>query len=189
MLGTIFRGFLVLKGLRIALGVYVGLTSSIVTLQIRMMGRSEAIRIKNLGSTLLLTGVLLGACVLLSGCMNPNDPDAQTHCLIPSMCLDIAGNRGNGPGFWGTGTVQRLQQQQQHEEYAKESAACKQQFPDPVKQAVARNQCFSDSLWRIAPHDPLTPLSTATRMELAERVQNGSMTVAQAGAEYAPDHV
>ena len=34
--------------------------------------------------------------------MNPNDPDTQTHCLVPSMCLDIAGNRGNGPGFWGT---------------------------------------------------------------------------------------
>jgi hypothetical protein len=39
---------------------------------------------------------------LLSGCMSPNDPDAQTHCLVPSMCLDIPANRGNGPGFWGT---------------------------------------------------------------------------------------
>lgn len=38
---------------------------------------------------------------LLGGCMNQNDPDARTHCLIPSMCLDIAANRGTGPGFYG----------------------------------------------------------------------------------------
>jgi hypothetical protein len=41
------------------------------------------------------------ALALLSGCMSANDPDAQTHCLIASMCLDIAGNRGSGPGFSG----------------------------------------------------------------------------------------
>jgi hypothetical protein len=39
---------------------------------------------------------------LLAGCMDPNSVDAQTHCLIPSMCLDIPANRGSGPGFSGT---------------------------------------------------------------------------------------
>jgi hypothetical protein len=38
----------------------------------------------------------------LSGCMDPDDPDAATHCLSRFACLDIPGNRGNGPGFWGT---------------------------------------------------------------------------------------
>src|SRR3569833_2451881 len=33
--------------------------------------------------------------LLLTGCMNPNDPDTR-NCLIRSMCLDIAANRGNG---------------------------------------------------------------------------------------------
>jgi hypothetical protein len=37
----------------------------------------------------------------LTGCMDPNSVDAQTHCLVPSMCLDLPGNHGNGPGFWG----------------------------------------------------------------------------------------
>lgn len=46
-------------------------------------------------------GTALLALGLLGGCMNANDPDARTHCLIPSMCLDIAANRGSGPGFYG----------------------------------------------------------------------------------------
>jgi hypothetical protein len=46
---------------------------------------------------------------LLTGCMDPNSVDAQTHCLIPSMCLDIPGNHGNGPGFWGTVAASRPQ--------------------------------------------------------------------------------
>jgi hypothetical protein len=47
--------------------------------------------------------LLIGAAALtLAGCMNPNDPDTQTHCLVSSMCLDIPANRGDGPGFWGT---------------------------------------------------------------------------------------
>jgi hypothetical protein len=45
-------------------------------------------------------GAVILALGLLGGCMNPDDPDAKTHCLIPSMCLDIAANRGNGPGFF-----------------------------------------------------------------------------------------
>lgn len=57
--------------------------------------------------------VLLLSVVALTGCMNPHDPDAYTHCLIPSMCLDIAANRGNGPGFWGAyaGAVSSLNTQ------------------------------------------------------------------------------
>jgi hypothetical protein len=46
--------------------------------------------------------LLLASLLALAGCMSPNDPDARTHCLIPSMCLDIAANHGNGPGFRGT---------------------------------------------------------------------------------------
>lgn len=46
-------------------------------------------------------GTVLLALGLLGGCMTPNDPDARTHCLVPSMCLDIPANRGNGPGFYG----------------------------------------------------------------------------------------
>jgi hypothetical protein len=50
----------------------------------------------------LSKAAILASMLALSGCMNPHDPDAQTHCLIPSMCLDIAANHGNGPGYWGT---------------------------------------------------------------------------------------
>jgi len=52
----------------------------------------------DIGPVVFLASLL----AILAGCMNPNDPDAQTHCLVPSMCLDIPANRGNGPGFWGT---------------------------------------------------------------------------------------
>ena len=45
---------------------------------------------------------ILVTTIALTGCMSPSDPDARTHCLIPAMCLDIAANRGNGPGFWGS---------------------------------------------------------------------------------------
>lgn len=44
---------------------------------------------------------ILALTAALGGCMNPNDPDAYTHCLIRYTCLDIPANRGNGPGFWG----------------------------------------------------------------------------------------
>ena len=46
--------------------------------------------------------IACAALIGLAGCQDPNSIDAQTHCLVPSMCLDIPANHGSGPGFYGT---------------------------------------------------------------------------------------
>jgi hypothetical protein len=46
---------------------------------------------------LLLAAV---AMLTLAGCMNPNDPDAQTHCLIPAACLDLLANHDPNTAYW-----------------------------------------------------------------------------------------
>ncbi len=62
--------------------------------------------------------------------------------------------------------------------------ACNQQFPDRVRQAVARAECLNAAqtthLHPTVPYPDLLVQVNATRLATAEQVQSGRMTVAQA---------
>ena len=73
----------------------------------------------------------------------------------------------------------------QRAEFDKAKADCRARFPAEAEQIVPRARCISDALERIAPNDPLTPLSVATRMSLAEKVHDGRMTLAEANESFA----
>lgn len=75
------------------------------------------------------------------------------------------------------GAAQRAQLQ-------KASAACQAQFSVDPGQIVARENCLNDALLQTFPNNALTPLIVAERRALAERVQTGKQTYAEANVDY-----
>jgi hypothetical protein len=71
---------------------------------------------------------------------------------------------------------------QQRADLAQANGICRVQFPADI---MLRIRCLNDALERIAPDDPLTPLAIATRLTLAEKEHDGTITHDEATAEYA----
>jgi hypothetical protein len=74
---------------------------------------------------------------------------------------------------------------QRQAQFNKDAAQCRAEIPAVVGNYVRRNQCIIDSSDRAGFTGPSQGLLNATRMELAEKVDKGEMTDAEANAQYA----
>jgi hypothetical protein len=91
----------------------------------------------------------------------------------------------------GCGLIRQRELQERSAQLRAQSTAaaqvCDERFPKgQVKTAVARTQCVNDALAilrPIMPHPDLLDLNLATRTALAEKVQKGQLTLAQANEE------
>ena len=63
------------------------------------------------------------------------------------------------------------------------AAACRKYFGVSRAQITKREQCINAVTERFYPNNPRTQLSTALRLELAEKVRDGKSTFAKANAD------
>jgi len=63
------------------------------------------------------------------------------------------------------------------------AAACRKSFGVSRAQITEREQCINAVTERFYPNSPRTQLSTALRLELAEKVRDGKSTFAKANAD------
>jgi hypothetical protein len=103
--------------------------------------------------------------------------------LAPIAAIAVAGCASTSDQIAAL-QAKRATLQEQYDEAAK---ACDTQFsPTNERVAVNRARCLNDAL-SVGPHHPADLLRafTAERLEIAERVQSGKITVAQGEAEAA----
>ena len=74
---------------------------------------------------------------------------------------------------------------QRQAQFNKDATQCRAEIPAVVGNYVRRQQCIVDSANRAGFTGPGEGLLNATRIELAEKVDKGEMTVAEARARYA----
>ena len=74
---------------------------------------------------------------------------------------------------------------QRQAQFNEGAAKCKAEIPAVIGNYMKREQCINDAATSAGFHGPAEDLVSATRVALAEKVDSGAMTVAEANVQFA----